>query len=145
MFTFTRLPSAQFSRRLAAQFSDWTTKTDSSSASSRKATSTSPKTSSNPRNTLFDDSYRARPVGRWPGQNLSDRYLRLERSLRSKSQLTSTIPTVKTVPFVGQAGGKFAIPKADQIIFRGLVIPKEPKEPQSDGIFPSSNLSRLTM
>lgn len=68
------------------------------------------------------------------GQNLSDRYKRLEKSLRGKMDRTEamahdhehaqTDDLTSPTPVQGAALGD---------TFRGLVIPKEPRPPESDG------------
>jgi hypothetical protein len=66
------------------------------------------------------------------GQNLSKRYRRLEKSLRGKEALAQSIEEElsgkipSSQPFIGG--------KDDTEYFRGFVIPKAPKVPESDGM-----------
>lgn len=65
------------------------------------------------------------------GQNLGERYKRLERSLRGKEALREERDN-------GSERGKLTgtrIPR-EVVVFRGVEIPKIPHPPQSDGKFP---------
>ena len=68
------------------------------------------------------------------GQNLTERWARLERSLRGKGGYEDKIDTL-----VDQAGNasadatRGAASKTNQRTFHGLVLPEKPREPQSDG------------
>lgn len=68
------------------------------------------------------------------GQNLSDRYKRLEKSLRGKigrtDDITRDISSTDDVDLTSPTPVQAA---AVGETFRGLVIPKEPKPPESDG------------
>ena len=68
------------------------------------------------------------------GQNLSDRVHRLERALRGKQALSNHISASQTTAqnVSNLAQGK---PKT---VFYGLVIPEEPRSPESDGTCRSS-------
>ncbi|KAF8626747.1 hypothetical protein AX15_004710 [Amanita polypyramis BW_CC] len=61
------------------------------------------------------------------GQNLSERYKRLERSLRGKAVLEDA--SMASNPGSGSVNG---VATKDKIVFGGLEIPKEPKSPESD-------------
>ncbi|KAF8157100.1 hypothetical protein B0H34DRAFT_638026, partial [Crassisporium funariophilum] len=64
------------------------------------------------------------------GQNLSDRYLRLERSLRGKEAISKELDEYEhidpSVPAAAQSYGKPAQ------IFRGFEVPQEPRPPAHD-------------
>lgn len=69
------------------------------------------------------------------GQNLSDRYLRLERSLRGKQALSNIIHDSEILdeshPGAGSSGSHDSANTSET--FRGFTIPREPKPPESDG------------
>jgi hypothetical protein len=80
------------------------------------------------------------------GQNLTERYKRLEKSLRGKTALCgdsrclvrSSSSEIEVRIRVGSAKGGTIIPqpvkKEDTaVMFKGIQIPKEPKPPESDG------------
>ena len=64
------------------------------------------------------------------GQNLSERYKRLERSLRGKVELGKD--TGSEVRLTGKRSG-LEKTKEDIMIFRGVEIRREPKAPESEG------------
>jgi hypothetical protein len=75
------------------------------------------------------------------GQNLSDRYRRLEKSLRVKEAFSGGIDdtTERTTVLVHGAKPRLSHAKT----FKGFRIPEEPKPPEPDGMlpnFPSCNL-----
>src|ERR1700722_7811968 len=64
------------------------------------------------------------------GQNLSERYLMLERSLRGREVLAHPIaerPAKETMATV------ISTRKGSVNTFRGLVVPEEPQPPRADG------------
>lgn len=69
------------------------------------------------------------------GQNLSERYLRLERSLRQKAVQSAHIaatPGSARPPDAGELPRvKPAMPKVE--MFHGFIVPEEPQEPGPDG------------
>lgn len=65
------------------------------------------------------------------GQNLSDRYIRLEKSLRGKEALSKDLGDL-TRPSVA-AGSVKPQGKAANNLFRGFEVPEEPRPPQDDG------------
>lgn len=73
---------------------------------------------------------RSRAIGR--GQNLADRYVRLENSLREKQALQTNINSLRDESIHQQESLPTAAPKKGNI-FRGLVVPEKPAEPASDG------------
>ena len=91
------------------------------------------------------NSYR-RKLSRYPrqqaglGQNLSDRYLRLEKSLRGREALSKKLDgyshNSSSIPAVTQSNplSKSSSSKPLQL-FRGFEIPEEPKPPADDGVF----------
>lgn len=75
------------------------------------------------------------------GQNLSSRYKRLEKSLRGKEAYAQSTGSVYDAP--GASGSTSTIVSAPSRkregprMFKGFVVPEEPKAPESDGAFPS--------
>ncbi|EEB94307.1 hypothetical protein MPER_06896 [Moniliophthora perniciosa FA553] len=67
-----------------------------------------------------------RPTRARGGQNLTDRYVRLEKSIRGKKALESDVRELQHVPTTTIS------PKNTLETFRGVVIPVKPKEPASD-------------
>lgn len=68
------------------------------------------------------------------GQNLTERWARLERSLRGKEGYEAKIDTL--IDQSGDASAdatRSAAFKTKQRTFHGLVLPEKPREPQSDG------------
>jgi hypothetical protein len=71
------------------------------------------------------------------GQNLGERYQRLENSIREKYALSHNIEELSTQQpkLVSQKGLKY---QKNAQIFRGFVVPEKPKPPEPDGAhFPS--------
>ncbi|KII84561.1 hypothetical protein PLICRDRAFT_117598 [Plicaturopsis crispa FD-325 SS-3] len=70
------------------------------------------------------------------GQNLSDRYHRLAKSLRGKEAFSKKIqelPGSSTVPASGQVAGDWKPqPQREDTSFRGLLVPTQPKPPEPD-------------
>ncbi|KAF8905613.1 hypothetical protein CPB85DRAFT_1315190 [Mucidula mucida] len=80
-------------------------------------------------------STRTRAAGR--GQNLSDRYIRLEKSLREKQALRAG---TERLEFKSQNEASHLprlTPTKPMNIFRGLVVPDKPRPPESDGLYTS--------
>ena len=87
-----------------------------------------------------------RKLSRYPrrqagvGQNLSERYLRLEKSLRGREALSKELDgyshNSSSIPAVTQSNllSKSSSSKPLQV-FRGFEIPEEPKPPADDGVF----------
>ena len=70
------------------------------------------------------------------GQNLSERYLRLERSLRQKAFQSAQIddtPGPSRAPDVGELP-RVRTSKPAVEMFYGFVVPEEPKAPDPDGM-----------
>lgn len=63
------------------------------------------------------------------GQNLSERYRRLEKSLRGKEVLVKEIGELTPHLFSSHEKNKAVE------MFHGLEVPQEPKAPASDGVF----------
>jgi hypothetical protein len=72
-----------------------------------------------------------RDMGRLRGHNLSERYVRLAKSLKGKNEFLGgfNIPSTSkdTVP------GKTTLKAATDNSFHGFLIPQPPKEPSSEG------------
>lgn len=78
------------------------------------------------------------------GQNLSERYQRLERSLRGKEVLVKELGELapRLASNYGENSQSHAIKmssslppkKKDVEMFHGLEVPQEPREPQSEGV-----------
>jgi hypothetical protein len=86
-----------------------------------------------PINTQLNNS---RKLSRGVGQNLSNRYLRLEKSLRGKAALSKELDgyshSSSSIPLAVQSKN----PPQNRIqVFRGFEIPEEPKPPADDGVF----------
>ncbi|KAJ4478631.1 oxidoreductase-like protein [Lentinula edodes] len=77
-------------------------------------------------------SSRARQHSQRGGQNLSERYIRLEKSLRGKEALEAEYENLHRSTLTGPSAGKNAVADNTDDTFRGLVIPEKPREPQSD-------------
>jgi hypothetical protein len=93
------------------------------------------------RNTSMSSNWsRPRPSGRG-GRNLGSRYQQLEFSLRSAAgEATLLAEMTETSRLVEQHNSPpvrngFEVPREDEM-FHGLVVPQEPKPPESDGEFP---------
>ncbi|KIY71955.1 hypothetical protein CYLTODRAFT_344983 [Cylindrobasidium torrendii FP15055 ss-10] len=71
---------------------------------------------------------RSRAIGR--GQNLADRYVRLENALREKQALRTNIDSLRDES-IHQQETQAAAPKKGNT-FRGLIVPEKPAEPASD-------------
>lgn len=72
------------------------------------------------------------------GQNLSDRYLRLEKSLRSKEALSKELDGYDShnSESVTQSNPRRSKSSSKPVqLFRGFEIPEEPKPPADDGLF----------
>lgn len=67
------------------------------------------------------------------GQNLSERHARLARMVRGKGYFSAEIDDKLSAADSASSTAK----KYREKTFRGLVIPQEPREPQSDGEFES--------
>lgn len=67
-------------------------------------------------------------------QNLSERYVRLEKSLRGKGELggESRVAGTGTEVRNGERT-KMVMTETSLVMFRGVEIPREPKAPASDG------------
>lgn len=84
-------------------------------------------------------------AGRVVGQNLSDRYLRLEKSLRERESLSKELDrySSESIPAVtppqSNPRSKSSSSKPVQL-FRGFEIPDEPKPPADDGVCSISSL-----
>ena len=65
------------------------------------------------------------------GQNLAERYLRLEKTFRKKPDLDQTIPDTSR-PLTPIPPSTLQRP-SNVKVFRGLVIPEVPKAPEPDG------------
>jgi hypothetical protein len=65
------------------------------------------------------------------GQNLSERYRQLERSLRGKEALSYAIDNLTTTPSPGTTRSR----KRAVEMFQGLVVPVKPRPPEADGAF----------
>ena len=72
------------------------------------------------------------------GQNLSDRYLRLEKSLRGREAFSKELDgyshNSSSIPMVTQSNIRSKSSKPVQM-FHGFEIPEEPKPPADDGMF----------
>ncbi|KAJ3776197.1 oxidoreductase-like protein [Lentinula raphanica] len=67
------------------------------------------------------------------GQNLSERYVRLEKALRGKSTLESESEHLRqSTPILGSTSRRPDTSDEEAFLSRGIVIPEKPKEPQSD-------------
>ena len=79
--------------------------------------------------------FSSKPLTKHPirgGQNLSDRYRRLEKSLRGKGTYQ------KDITHLAEEGATLSEPRKTgpgQRTFMGFVVPEEPKPPASDGTF----------
>ena len=73
------------------------------------------------------------------GQNLSDRYLRLEKSLRGRVVLSKELDgyshNSSSIPAVTQPNPLSKSSSKSSQVFRGFEIPEEPKPPADDGVF----------
>ena len=73
------------------------------------------------------------------GQNLSDRYLRLEKSLRGRVALSKELDgysqNSSTIPAVTQSNPLSKSSSKRLQVFHGFEIPEEPKPPADDGVF----------
>jgi hypothetical protein len=69
------------------------------------------------------------------GQNLSNRYRRLERSIRGKGALLKGLETLPRPSAPVSSRGPPTQGQADNKMFRGFRIPEEPKCPEADGAF----------
>lgn len=68
------------------------------------------------------------------GQNLSERYARLERTIRGKEEYTHDIENYEKMGSVsGQSDNVIRNLKAP-VMYRGFVVPEEPISPQDDGM-----------
>lgn len=78
----------------------------------------------------------SRKLSRGVGQNLSNRYLRLEKSFRGKDALSKDLDgyshNSSSIPVVVQSKNP---PQQPVQVFRGFEIPEEPKPPADDGVF----------
>ena len=96
------------------------------------------------------DTNRRTSLSRYPrqqarGQNLSDRYLKLEKSLREREALLlskeldrySHTGNSESIPAVNTQSIPRSIKSSSKPVqlFRGLEIPEEPKPPADDGAF----------
>ncbi|KAF5393769.1 hypothetical protein D9757_000262 [Collybiopsis confluens] len=77
-------------------------------------------------------SLRAKQLSQRGGQNLTERYVRLEKNLRGRETLEAEYDHLKLSSMAGPVPTSSATPTDST--FRGLIIPRQPKEPQSDGI-----------
>lgn len=68
------------------------------------------------------------------GQNLSERYVRLEKSLRVKDSFLEDIERLRSD---SEPESTLLAPKSPDM-FRGLVIPEAPRPPEADGEFKDS-------
>ena len=72
------------------------------------------------------------------GQNLSDRYLKLEKSLRGRELLSKQLDrysqSSSSIPAVTQSNPLSPFSKPLQV-FHGFEIPEKPKPPADDGMF----------
>ena len=72
------------------------------------------------------------------GQNLSDRYLRLEKSLRGREALSKELAgysqSSSSIPAVTQSKPLSKSSSKPLQVFRGFEIPEEPKPPADDGV-----------
>ncbi|THV07290.1 hypothetical protein K435DRAFT_833642 [Dendrothele bispora CBS 962.96] len=68
------------------------------------------------------------------GQNLSERYKRLEKSLRGKEAYAFDADVLKQPTLTGPASGKPTKPGSSSTaqLFQGLTIPEKPEEPADD-------------
>ena len=78
------------------------------------------------------------PPGRYPargGQNLSDRYRRLEKSVRGKGAYARDIDELVGDRWENDpdAGLRVRPARRDAKMFMGFVVPEEPKPPGPDG------------
>ena len=78
----------------------------------------------------------AESIARWKrptrgGQNLTDRHRRLEKSLRGKEARLKQIDDLPAPPTVVQPSSALKGPALN--IFRGFVVPEQPKPPEPDG------------
>ncbi|KIK65557.1 hypothetical protein GYMLUDRAFT_159018 [Collybiopsis luxurians FD-317 M1] len=78
-------------------------------------------------------SLRAKQLSRRGGQNLTERYVRLEKTLRGKEALEAEYGDLRRSASgsIGTTSLSVTLEKATNT-FKGLVIPQRPKEPQSD-------------
>ena len=86
-----------------------------------------------------------RKLSRYPrrqagaGQSLSDRYLRLEKSLRGREALSKELNgyslNSSSIPAVVQSNPLSKLSSKPLQVFRGFEIPEEPKAPADDGVF----------
>ena len=88
------------------------------------------------------DNFTRRNIARYArqqagvGQNLSDRYLRLEESLRGKEALSQELYSYRSSSI--PAGQSIPLSKSSSRlvqVFHGFEIPEEPKPPADDGMF----------
>ena len=85
-----------------------------------------------------------RTLSRYPrrqagvGQNLSDRYLRLEKSLRGREALSKELVgyshNAPSIPAVTQSNPLSKSSSKPLQVFRGFEIPEKPKPPADDGV-----------
>lgn len=64
------------------------------------------------------------------GQNLSERFLRLEKSLRGKGALLQDLDTPHALE--GEVAARASSPKKVEM-FRGFTVPAKPRMPADDG------------
>ncbi|KAJ4485712.1 oxidoreductase-like protein [Lentinula aciculospora] len=81
----------------------------------------------------WDDQRRARQHSQRGGQNLSERYIRLEKSLRGKEALETEYEDLHRSTLTGPSLTRKQLADGQpRDTFRGIIIPEKPKEPQSD-------------
>ena len=70
------------------------------------------------------------------GQNLSNRYRRLERSIKGKETLLKEIEIFHDKPVASSSAIQVttAVSKTPKV-FKGLVVPDPPRPPESDGLY----------
>ncbi|KAJ3793029.1 oxidoreductase-like protein [Lentinula aff. detonsa] len=66
------------------------------------------------------------------GQNLSDRYIRLAKSLRGKETLEAEYENIHRSVLSGSNTGRLPAAGTGVVAYRGIIIPEKPKKPQSD-------------
>lgn len=80
-------------------------------------------------------SQRAQQQSQRGGQNLTERYVRLEKSLRGKEALEAKYGDLQRSTLSGPKDAMSLSAGKAVDIFRGIVIPEKPREPQSDGAY----------
>src|SRR6266550_6581626 len=129
MFKIRRWPNSS-STTIYSSLHRYRVSTSSPSFQSQRDTTTKPEEEGTVSKTRNRITWMVIKRGSRGGQNLSERYKRLERSLRGKVELGKD--TGSEVRLTGKRSG-LEKTKEDIMIFRGVEIRREPKAPESEG------------